>query len=491
MTIRNFIQLEWKQFSRSSYFQKGLFIKILMIMGALYFGGIAVFLGIGVFFLVKKAIPEIDPFETINNYLIYWVLLDLVIRYFMQQLPVMNIKPMMIIPVKKQKVIRFLLLKTSTSFFNILPILVFLPLSVVLLIQGYSPINTILWFIGLLCISFSINFLNFLINKTKSYFFGLAILVLVGFALRYFGVFDVTEYSGAAFFALYNQPYFVLIPLLIMLVLFQRNFNLLKRNFYIDGAVKNKTETVKNYNLEFLNRFGTLSVFLKNDIKMIIRNARPKQVLLMSVMFLFYGLIFYTQDIYREMPAILAFASMFVTGGFLITFGQMVPAWDSEYYKLMMSQNISYRQYLESKWLLMVVGCVVSFILSTPYIYFGWDIYAMIAAGAAFNIGLNSFITLYGGALNRVPVELNQKAKAFSNTQGFNVTQLLISLPKIFGPMIIFYVPYKIFNFDVGIICLAVSGVLGLIFKNFFLSKVENIYQKGKYKTIAAFAEKK
>jgi hypothetical protein len=33
--------------------------------------------------------------------------------------------------------------------------------------------------------------------------------------------------------------------------------------------------------------------------------------------------------------------------------------------------------------------------------------------------------------------------------------------------------------------------MLGLIFKNFFLSKIEGVYQKGKYKTIAAFSEKK
>ena len=113
----------------------------------------------------------------------------------------------------------------------------------------------------------------------------------------------------------------------------------------------------------------------------------------------------------------------------------------------------------------------------------------MIAAGALFNIGLNSFITLFGGALNRVPIELNVKAKAFGNTNGFNPTQLLIALPKIIMPMLLFYIPYKFINFDAGLIVLALSGVLGIVLKGFFLNKIEGIYQKGKYKTIAAFAE--
>ena len=240
-----------------------------------------------------------------------------------------------------------------------------------------------------------------------------------------------------------------------------------------------------------MDRFGSVAPFLKNDIKMITRNARPKQVVMMSFFFLFYGVFFFTQKKYiEETPYLLGFASIFITGGFLLSFGQLVPSWDSEYYKLLMSQNIPYRQYLESKWYLMVFAVIVAFILSTPYLYFGVDIYLIIAAGALFNIGLNTFITLFGGALNRVPIELNTKAKAFSNTNGFNPTQLLIALPKMVLPIIIFFIPYHFISFNAGLITLALSGVIGIVFKNFFLNKIEQVYQKGKYKTVAAFNEK-
>ncbi|MFO7745187.1 MAG: DUF5687 family protein [Psychroflexus sp.] len=491
MTTKQFFGLEWKQFRRSSFFEKGLAIKILMLLAALYFAGIAILAGVGIFFIFKKSFPDQDPFLIINNYLIYWVLGDLALRYFMQQLPVMNIKPMLLLPIKRQSVIQFLLLKTSFSFFNILPLLFFIPLTIVLMVQGYNPLMALLWFVSILAISFSINFLNFILNKNNSAFYVVVAILASLICLQYFGIFDITPYTGVFFNSFYSIGFTVLLPLALVVFLFKANYRLLRKNFYVDGAVQAKKEKFKNYNLEFLNRFGTLATFLKNDVKMITRNARPKQVLLMSFFFLFYGLFFFTQDIYKDMPVVIAFAGVFVTGGFLMTFGQLVPSWDSEYYKLMMSQNVSYRKYLESKWLLMAIGCGVSFILSTPYIYFGWETYVMIAAGASFNIGLNSFITLFGGALNRVPIELNQKAKAFSNTQGFNPTQLLISLPKILGPVIIFYIPYKLINFNAGIIALALSGVLGLVFKSYFLKMIEKIYQKNKYKTISAFSEKK
>lgn len=489
--IKHFLSLEWKQFKRASYFQKGLAIKILLFLGVLYFGGIAVFMGGAMFFILKKAMPEIDPIVTVNNFLVYWVLGNFVIRFFMQQLPVMNIKPLMIIPIKRQAVIHYLLGKTSISFFNIVSILIFLPFCIVLLAKGYPLINVISWFLSLMILTLVINYTNFLINKNNTVFYGLITVLAAFIGLEIYDIYKISEPIGLAFNALYNNPYLIVIPLLLLSGIYKVNFNFIRKGFYLDGTISKKAQKINETDLTWMNRFGTIAPFLKNDIKMISRNARPKQVVMMSVLFLFYGVIFYTQDVYKEMPAMLAFASMFVTGGFLMTFGQLVPSWDSEYYKLLMSQNIPYKKYLESKWYLMVVGVTLSFILSVPYIYFGWEIFGMIAAGALFNIGLNTFITLFGGALNRVPIELNTKAKAFSNTNGFNPTQLLIALPKFILPMLLFYVPYKLINFNAGLIVLALSGVLGIVFRNYFLNKIEGIYQKGKYKTIAAFAEKK
>lgn len=490
--IKKFIYLEWKQFVRASYFQKGIAIKILLILGAIYFGGIAILLGGSSFFILKKSFPDIDPIVSVNNFLVYWVLFELMIRFFMQQLPVLNIKPLMIIPIKRSTVIHYLLGKTTISFFNFISLFLFLPFSIVLLVKGYPVFNVVFWFLSLMCITFILNFLNFLINKSNTIFYILVPLFLALIGLEYYEIFKVSEPIGVVFNALYNNPIFILVPVLALIGIYKVNFKFIRKGFYLDDAVSKKVKEVNASDLSWMNRFGNIAPFLKNDVKMISRNARPKQVVMMSFFFLFYGLFFFTQSMYIEkMPYILAFAAMFITGGFLLSFGQLVPSWDSEYYKMLMSQNIPYRQYLESKWYLMVVAVAVSFILSTPYIYFGWDIYLMIAAGALFNIGLNTFITLFGGALNRVPIELNTKAKAFSNTNGFNPTQLLIALPKMLLPILIFFIPYQFISFNAGLIALALTGALGIVFKNFFLNKIERIYQKGKYKTIAAFGEKK
>src|SRR5690606_22159516 len=162
--FKRFLSFEWKQFKRSSSFQKGIAIKILLVFGAIYFGVSFLFLGIGAYFLVEETFPQSDPLVVVNNYLVYWVVAELAVRFFLQQLPVMNIKPYMVLPVKRSTTIHYLLGKTAISYFNFLPLFFFLPFSVVLLFQGYEPLNVVCWFLAMLFFSFSWNFLNFLLN---------------------------------------------------------------------------------------------------------------------------------------------------------------------------------------------------------------------------------------------------------------------------------------------------------------------------------------
>ena len=69
-----FLKLEWKQYFRSSYWQKGLALKIIMGFFALYM--MASFLGLGVFsfFIIKKVMPESDPLQVVNSFLAFAIL---------------------------------------------------------------------------------------------------------------------------------------------------------------------------------------------------------------------------------------------------------------------------------------------------------------------------------------------------------------------------------------------------------------------------------
>jgi len=152
----------------------------------------------------------------------------------------------------------------------------------------------------------------------------------------------------------------------------------------------------------------------ENDIKLIKRNKRSRTTIFMSLLFLFYGLIFFNPN--SNQPEIMRiFAGIFVSGGFLFTFGQFVPSWDSAYYPLMMTQNIPYKNYLSSKWWLIVIATLLATILASFYLYFGVQVYLTIVVAAIYNIGVNSHLVLLGGAYTKTPIDLSTSKGAFGD----------------------------------------------------------------------------
>jgi hypothetical protein len=209
----------------------------------------------------------------------------------------------------------------------------------------------------------------------------------------------------------------------------------------------------------------------------------------MGFFFIFYGL-FFTAGIYGGSDFGKVFAALFCTGGFLFSFGGLVPSWDSSYYKLMMSQNIPYREFLLSKWWLMAVVTAISTLLSCFYVYFGVEWLWAILAGGIYNIGLNSTVTLLGGAFVKTPIDLTSNKKAFGDSKAFNIKTLLLTIPKMVLPVLIYYAFALTISNAAGFIAIAVTGLLGLLLRDKMFTMIENIYKNEKYDTIAAYAQK-
>jgi len=485
--ISHFLKLEWKQYFRSAHWQKGIAIKVIMVFFALYFIVSFLAVGVGGYYLLKKEFPDQDPLQMVNAYLLYAFLGDLVVRYLMQKLPVMNIKPFLILPIKKSKLVHYVLGKSSFSAFNIFGLFFYVPFSIVLINEGYTTSGVLGWLFFIILLTQANNFLNFLINKNNKAFAIIASLLALFIGLQKFDVFDITVYGGQLFDAIYASPIYALLGVLLVVVLYNLNYKQLRNQVYLDEAVSQKVVEAKSADLSFANRLGDVAPFIKNDMRLIWRNKRTKTVFLMSFLFLFYGLIFFTQETYQKMPAMLMFASLFVTGGFTFNYGQFIPAWDSAHYKMLMSQGFRYRKFLESKWILMVVMTSILYFLSIPYLYFGLDIFLMITCGAIFNIGFNSLFLLFAGSFNRKRIDLNRSG--FGNTQGTSATQFIVIIPLMLFPMLVFWLLNKFVGGNSGYIAVAAIGVLCLLLKNYAMNFIEEKYIKDKYVMINAFGK--
>ncbi len=488
--FKHFIKLEWKSFLRSASFGTSLAMKILMGFFAVYFMILFVGAGIGAFYIIKDKV-QLEPLAVVNKFMIYYLVLDLLIRYFLQKMPVLNIKPLLTLPIKRNTIVHFTLGKTALSFFNWVHAFFFIPFSIVLLINGYNVLNVILWHLGIVALIYLNNFINVIINNKDNVFYSVLVVVLALGLAQYFNLFDITNYTQPFFQGMYATFYVFIIPIILVIATYYFAFNYFKSNLNLDEGLASKTDIATTENYTWLNQFGTLGTFLKNDIRLLRRNKRSKTTLIMSFIFIFYGLLFFTSSVeaYKS-PMMQVFAGIFVSGGFLFTFGQFVPSWDSAYYQLMMSQNIQYKEYISSKWWLMVIGTIISTILASFYLYFGVHTYLLIVVGAIFNIGVNSHLVMLGGAFVKTPIDLTTGKGAFGDKQAFNIQTMLIAIPKLLLPMAIYALGYYVFSPNIGLLFVALAGILGFGFRNYVFNQIEKIYKREKYATIAAYKQR-
>jgi hypothetical protein len=116
---------------------------------------------------------------------------DLIVRFLKDSL--MNIRPLLIFPIKKSTIVHFFR-KNSLSFFKYHPCFFLIPFSVVLIVQGYDPIAV---YYGLS--QFFLNILNNFINiilSNKDNLFAIGAVAVSLAALHYYDYFNITDYTA-------------------------------------------------------------------------------------------------------------------------------------------------------------------------------------------------------------------------------------------------------------------------------------------------------
>ncbi len=490
--FRKFTWLEWKSFLRSASFGKSLGLKILMAFLALYFSAMFLFFGVALFPILKKVYPGQDPLVIVNNFALVYFILDLLFRFMLQTLPVMDIKPLMVLPIRRSKVVNYVLIKSLFSFYNFLPLLLIIPFALYsILKEGYAADAMIAWMIAMYATTLCMNYFNFIIKKrfTENLKALIPIVIMgVGIALLdYLGIFDITTYFGNLVNYISEVPLLSVVPVILLVLLYIWNYKNLIGKFYLDAGLKGKNKTVNTKEFGWTKRFGSIAPFLQQDLKLIWRNKRPKTTIYLSFIFLAYGLIFYPNDTYQNMPAFFVFVGIFITGIFMINFGQFIPSWDASYYPMIMAQNIPMRQYLASKMGLITFSVVVLAILSTPYVYFGWNILLLNLACAIYNMGVNIPLLLYSGSFNKKRIDLDKSP--FMNYQGTGASQWLVGLPLLLIPIFIFWIVNKFINYEVAVGILAGLGVIGLILRPALLTYLAQRYRRRKYVMIQGFKQ--
>lgn len=490
--FKRFFWLEWKSFFRSASLGKSLGLRIFLIFMGLYFASMFLGFGIALYPGLKKFFPEEDPLVLVNRFALVYFVLELISRFMLQTLPVMDIKPLLNLPIGKRKVVNFVLFKSIYSFYNILPLFIIIPFGVICIVKGGYPAWEMLgWMLTMTALTLCVNFVNFIVKKKftenlKALIPFILVLITLT-ALDYFEIFQITVWFGKMLDYMVLNPYLASTPWLLLFLFYKWNQKNLESKFYLDANIKGKRNITNTKDFVWTKKFGSIAPFLQQDLKLIWRNKRPKTTIYISFLFLAYGLIFYPNEAYQNMPAFFVFVGIFITGIFMINFGQFVPSWDASYYPMIMAQNIPLKQYLASKMGLITFSVVLLTILSTPYVYFGWNILLLNIACAVYNIGVNIPVLLFAGSFNKKRIDLEKSP--FMNYQGTGASQWLVSIPLMGVPILLFWIVNKLSTYEVAVAFIAGLGFVGLILRGSILNFLVTRYRKRKYIMIEGFKQ--
>lgn len=475
---------------RSPEFQKrmatNIILGILIAISAINFLYISFNLN-----LFLRNIPGVNPLKLINEIAVVYFPIDYILRLIFQKYRSVSVKPYLILNIPREKIVDLMLIKTSQSLLNLTPLMLFLPFAFTEMILHYSIIPVIAWFLTIYFVCFANAYLA---NYSKIIFRTSAVKSILANGVILGLIFSVIIFMPAYFKLLsglmesvLNAPYYCLIPLLFGFLMLRINRGFLLANLFIDEAkdfkkeAKAREKDLKD-NFSFLSSAGSTGHFIRLELKMILRNKRPKPVLFMSLLFCFYGLLFYSEPINSEYLKV--FIGSFMTGVFIFSYGIIIFGWESSYFSLIMAGNINFRTYLRAKYYFMAAVTTLLYLLTTFYVIFGVRILLINSAVFLFNVGITPFLMLFISCFNRMKYGLNE---SMFSQQGRGAQQYLGSLIVLAIQVGLFYVFEKAINFNAALIALASIGLAGIIFHNRIISLVEKFFYVNKYSMIEGF----
>jgi hypothetical protein len=486
MIITKLLTHQWKEKVRSSFWQRSIWLNILLGIMALYLILCVISIGFFADKIVSDIYKDRNVIQAFTGMLFYYFSFDLIFRFLMQKVPVISMQPYLTLPVRKSTLIHYPLIRTIPGFFNLLAMCLVLPFYFKVVLPSETVKISLVWLLTVFSLIGVNNFLGFFLKK---YFaqrplliFLILALIASSFYLDMSKIMDISGSMAAAFIFIEGHHIAVIIPPMLVLGAYALAYNMLKRNSYIEEEKKRVNKISPGFT--FLSKYGETGILMQNELRMILRNKRPKSIVWLSIIFLFYGFLFYNPTEIGK-PFFMIFAGFFVTSAAGILYGQYFFAWESSFIDIYLANRVNVLNYMKSKYWLFFVLCSVCYVVTLPYGLFGHNIVLINLAFFIYNVGFTSFIYIFFGLFSRSRIDLGKSQ--FMNYEGAGAAQWLSVIPIMGIPFLIYGICVLLGNPTATYYIVMVLGLLGVIFNEFILTRLVKLFLKNKYKMAAAF----
>ena len=489
--FRIFLGHQFKSFFRSRNQAGNIVMRIVMFLLILYFLIIAIAAGFFLNKLIISIFPGKDVTEVFFGFILYYFLGDFLARIQLQELPTLSIVPYLHLNIRKKVLVNFLNIKSLFSAFNLIPILLFVPFTIMVIARQSGAFAACMILVSIISLMLFNNFLVLYLKRksiSNILYLLIGILVIGGLAaLEYFKIISIAAFANRLFTEILTQPLLALGFVVLAAAMFLINSRYLLNNLFTEElSKKEKNKTSTDY--PFLNRFGKTGELAALELKLILRHKRPRNALMMGLIFLLYGFIMYKPEALAKNDfMMIIFGAFFMTGIFIISYGQFMFGWQSGHFDGILTNKVNFKKFIKAKFLLFTLSSSVLTLLSLFYGFMSWKLLVIEIALYFYNIGFSTFIVLFFAMFNYKRLDLSKGASF--NWQGTGASQWIMSIPLLLFPFLI-YLPFHFLKQPFwGVAAIGIFGIITLLMRNVWVDFLTKKFEKQRYKIAEGFRE--
>jgi len=490
--ILTLLSHQWKSFWRGRNAGTGLAVQIFIGLLIAYLLASLLAVGLGLGHVLQKIYPQQDVVPIFCGFILYYFSFDIIFRFTIQELPVLTVQPYLGQNIRRRQLVGFLNIRALFHFLNLVPLLLFLPFACTRMAAGYGAAAAMIFIISIVSLTIFNNFLILYIKRrtivNSWWLIGFFVAIVAFISLDYFNIISLRKWSADAFISLLRQPALVFIPMVLGLAAWFNNYRFLLGNLYLDEGTKTEKEK-SSREYTWLQQLGLSGELVALDLKLMLRNQRPKYIVRMSVFFLAYGFIFYdSKNLADPHLIVLLFPALFMTGIFIMNYGQFLLSWHSGYFDGLMSSNISIPALIRSKFMLYNAVSTAAFIIISLYGLISWKLLVVQLAAWLYNIGVNSVLSIYLATFNYKAIDLTRKATF--NFQGIGAVQWLYAIFLILVPYLVYWPLARFVNPWTGYAVVGGIGLISLLLQGYWVEVLTRQFHQRKYLMLSGFREK-
>ncbi|WP_263807963.1 DUF5687 family protein [Salinibacter sp.] len=434
MTLLDVLRHQWHQRTRSPTFGRSLIGGLLLLLAAAYFGSL--FVAVGWFFpeIVAEVAPGQDPLRLLNEFLLYGAVGLVPMRFFLQRSAGSDVRPYLPLPLRRAQVVRILQMLSSLSLLNLLPVVVLASLWGRTVLPATSAMGAAFWAIGALLLVATTQFLNGLLravwDRHAGRVLGAAGLLAVVVAGGSWTGEQLLQSASAGLFG--GLAAGRIAPLLVLIggatgMAVAAHRALRGR---LDSVLGDTEEGHTHAGAALRGRgrgWGRVASLALLDLKLILRNKRPRQML--GAGLLVIGPFLLILLLGEKIPPMNEVIFGFLLSGHLgLTYTQFGYAWHETHFDGFLARAVAPRLLVQAQFVTFVGLCMAPLMLIVPVIAaVRPQLLASLGSFFLYNAGVTAPLLLVLGTWSRTALKLDQST--FFNYQGTSSYHFLMVLP--------------------------------------------------------------